>query len=76
MQKNNMRKQYNMSDKRKQSDIKQANWDIRLYVLIKRNQGWAFQKIADAIGISRQRANAIYQTVEHMTVEEAERLAQ
>jgi len=69
-------KKYTMSRKRKEVDLKKSNWEMRLDILILRNQGWTYKKIAEKYDVSRQAVAEIYKKIQHMTVKEAEKIAQ
>lgn len=61
-----------MSDKRKEEDIRKADWERRLEILRLKNQGWSYRQIAAKIGTNHQNVGQIYNKVKNMTVEEAE----
>lgn len=65
-----------MSIKRRIKDLKSFNYHQGIEVLTLRNQGWTYQAIADKLGITHQRARAIYKNMAGITVEEAELLNQ
>ncbi len=65
-------KKYNMSDKRKLEDLKKANFDKRIDVFIKRNQGWTFTQIAKLYDCSPQSVCYLYSKVKDMSVDELE----
>jgi transcriptional regulator len=63
---------YIKSKARINKDKSQANWERRMYIFIKRNQGWTYQQIADTIGTSRQNVAEIYGKIKKMSIEELE----
>jgi len=67
------RKKYTMSDERKLSDLKQADFEKRIEVWMLRNQGWSFQGIGDHIGTTHQAASKMYRKIKDLTIEELER---
>ena len=69
-------KKYTMSRKRKEVDLRKSNWEMRLDILILRNQGGTYKKIAEKYDVSRQAVTEIYKKIAHMTVRQAEKIAQ
>ena len=68
-------RKYTITEKRKQNDIRSANWEKRLEIFILRNQGWKFAAIAKKLGCTRQFASFTYNKIKNMTVEEINKLA-
>jgi len=69
-----MSKKYTMSKKRRKRDTKQMKLDKRIDILMKRNQGWTFQRIADVYGQSRQSILDIYNKIRNVSVQDLEDL--
>lgn len=45
------------------------DFERRMFVLMKRNQGWTFQRIGDKFGITREAVRRMYNKVKNTSVE-------
>lgn len=63
---------YTKSKKRINRDKKQSDWERRMFIFIKRNQGLTFEEIAKKLKVSRQSVCETYSKIEKMTIEELE----
>lgn len=69
---------YTMSEARKKSDLKQANWENRMQIFMLRNQGWTFTKIAEYMSekkrITRQAVSQSWNKIKDMDIREIQKL--
>lgn len=65
-----------MSEKRVKKDLLTAKLGQRIEILILRNQGWEFEKIAKKLGVSKQAVHQSYKKIKHMTIEDLTSLYQ
>jgi DNA-directed RNA polymerase specialized sigma24 family protein len=64
-------KQYK-SPKIKARAYREMDWEQRMYILVKKNQGWTPRKIARELDLSTQRVHQILNSMDKMTVKELE----
>lgn len=68
-----MPRKYTISKKVAEYAFERTDWETRLEVLKLRDQRkWSFQKIADKLGLKRQRVHQIYEKISVMSIAEAE----
>jgi DNA-directed RNA polymerase specialized sigma24 family protein len=64
-------KQYK-SPKIKARAYREMDWEQRMYILVKKNQGWGVRKIANELDLSTQRVHQIINSMDKMTAKELE----
>jgi len=63
---------YEMTDKRIRVDQGKKDFEKRIFILMKRNQGWTFQRIGDHFKTTKQAVEKIYKKIKGQTIEELE----
>lgn len=58
---------YTMSDKRIKSDLKKANWSLRLKIFRLRQGGWSHERIGNELGLSKQRVHQHWNKIKTMS---------
>lgn len=61
---------YTMSDKRKQKDLSQTDFDRRIEIFMLMNQGWKSKQVAEKIGTTRQNVENTYKKIKNQTIDE------
>ncbi len=64
-------KQYK-SPKIKARAYREMDWEQRMYILVKKNQGWGVRKIANELDLSTQRVHQIVNSMQNMSIKELE----
>jgi hypothetical protein len=69
-----MKRKYKISEARKLRDLKQTDFDKRIDIFTKINQGWSGLEVAKFYGQSHQSIYDIWSKIKDMTIEELEEL--
>jgi predicted transcriptional regulator len=60
------------SEKTKKTAYSQIDWERRMFILVKKNQGWTVRRIAAKLDLSTARVHKVLQDISGMTVSELE----
>lgn len=60
------------SNKAKKVAYSLMDWEKRMFIFMKRNQGWTVRRIAAKLDLSTSRVHKILQDIGEMTVDELE----
>lgn len=64
---------YTMSDDKEKATRQMKNFERRMFILMKRNQGWTLKRIGEHLGITRQAVNNVWQKIKKTSIEDLEK---